>query len=82
MSLEVRSDPAESILLDGEPLDTADISEVRHWIRVYSGLLEAVDGSQPVASRTRALSRRLQTWRQRLDFWQGRAREESNPVRH
>ena len=79
MALEGLSHPAESLLLDCEPTDTSDVRDVRHWIRVYTALLELVEASKPAGVPTQSFTRRVHTWRDRLDFWQERARAVSNP---
>ena len=78
MALAVLGDAAEPLLLEREPIDVSDIREVRHWIRVYSSLLE-LSTCLPPGESSDPVTRRLQTWQQRLDFWQDRARELSNP---
>lgn len=79
MALHVLSTPAEPVLLDREPPDTSDVREVRHWIRVYTSLLELAASFPPVARENQALTRRLVVWQERLDFWLGRAPEIRNP---
>jgi len=71
-----RSSTEQPVLLDGEPADVSDVAEVRHWIRVYCGLLE-LEGGFPLP-RPDALTQRLRTWHERLEFWRGRAREISH----
>lgn len=68
------------LLLDDEPADVSDMGEVRHWIRVYAGLLE-LEGQFPLP-RPVLLTQRLMTWHERLDFWRGRARQSSDPAIH
>jgi len=63
--------------LDQEPPDITDVKEVRHWIRVYSDMLEAA--KRFPAQSPEAVMRRFVIWQQRLNFWKGRAREISNP---
>lgn len=78
LTLMVLSDAAEPLLLEREPDDTSDPREVRHWIRVYSSLLE-LSTSLPQGESSDPVNRRLLTWKRRLDFWQDRARRVSNP---
>lgn len=69
------SSTAGLTLLEHEPRDDADIREVRHWVRVYTSLLEIVDTSTPAALDEELFTRRVDIWRHRLVFWQGRALE-------
>jgi hypothetical protein len=79
LELPVLSIAVAPLLLD-EPADIADIREIRHWIRVYSSLLELSVAFPPEEEQTASTRRRLVIWRGRLSFWQGRAREISNPA--
>ncbi len=81
MALTVLADAAEPFLLEREPADISDLSEVWHWIRVYSSLLE-LSTSLPPGETSDLMTRRLLTWQQRLDFWQDRAIQLSNPSAH
>ena len=72
-----RVDPT---LLEHEPGDDADIREIRHWIRAYTSLLEIVDRSAPATLDEELFTQRVNAWRRRLLFWQGRALEMSNPI--
>jgi hypothetical protein len=70
---------SEPLLLDSEPRDISDMREVRHWISVYTGLLEP-EGSFHTRGRIpEVLARRFGIWHERLDFWRGRAREITSP---
>ncbi|GAC1479270.1 MAG: hypothetical protein PVSMB9_02670 [Candidatus Dormibacteria bacterium] len=69
---------AEELLFD-EPRNSSDIRDVRHWIRVYTNLLELTVGLPPRDEQSASLRHRLDTWQERLGFWQTRAREVSNP---
>ncbi len=79
MALHVLSTPADPVLLDREPMDTSDLREVRHWIRVYSALLELAAIFPAAAPENQSLTRHLAVWQGRLDFWLGRAPELRNP---
>jgi hypothetical protein len=79
VALHVLSTPAEPVLLDREPLDTSDVREVRHWIRVYTSLLELAANFPQAARENQSLARSLIVWQERLDFWRGRAPEIRNP---
>lgn len=79
LELPVLSIAVAPLLLD-EPADIADIREVRHWIRVYSSLLELSAAFPPDDQQTVSTRRRLVRWKERFEFWQGRAREISNPA--
>jgi len=81
VALTVLVDSLQPLLLEREPADISDIREVRHWIRVYSSLLE-LSTCLPSGESSDAVTRRLLTWQQRLDFWQDRARQVSNPSTH
>lgn len=81
MALKVLVDAAEPFLLEREPADNSDLSEVRHWIRVYSSLLELSTSLTP-GELSELMTRRLLIWQQRLDFWRDRARQLSNPSTH
>ncbi|MDQ6883190.1 MAG: hypothetical protein M3077_02965 [Candidatus Dormibacteraeota bacterium] len=70
-----RHDEAVELLLLDEPADVSDIRDVRHWIRVYSNLVELAGEFPAQEAGAPALSRRLSSWEARLDFWQRRARE-------
>lgn len=78
MALHVLSTPADPVLLDREPLDASDMREVRHWIRVYSALLELAASFPAGARENQSLTRHLAGWQDRLDFWLGRAPEIRN----
>lgn len=80
MALHVLSTPAAPVLLDREPVDTSDVREFRHWIRVYTSLLELAASFPPAAGENQALARRLIVWQERLDFWLGRAPEIQNLI--
>jgi hypothetical protein len=79
VALQVLSTPPEPVLLDREPLDTSDMREVRHWIRVYTSLLELAANFPQAARENQSLSGRLISWQDRLAFWRGRAPEIRNP---
>lgn len=74
VDLPRRADAVDLLLLD-EPADIADIRDVRHWVRVYSNLLELAAAFPARESQSASLSRRLAVWQDRLDFWERRARE-------
>ncbi len=78
VDLPRRADAVALLLLD-EPADIADIRDVRHWVRVYANLLELAADFPAREAQSGSLSRRLDVWRDRLDFWQRRAREISRP---
>lgn len=78
VALRRHTDAVDLLLLD-EPVDAGDIRDVRHWVRVYANLMELSADFRAQDSETPSLSRRLAVWRERLDFWQRRAREISNP---
>ena len=65
----------EPDLLAGEPSDQSDVTEVRHWIRVYSSLIDLKPTLPDPGHRTSVLARHIISWDARLDFWQQRARE-------
>ena len=77
--LRVVPSPAEPALLDSEPRDISDIREVRHWISVYTGLLEPEGSFRTGSLIPGILARRFVIWHQRLEFWRRRAREITNP---
>jgi hypothetical protein len=74
VAVTVLVDAVEPILLEREPADISDLSEVHHWIRVYSSLLE-LSTSLPASESSDLMTRRFLTWQQRLDFWNDRARQ-------
>ena len=77
--LRVVPSSTEPALLDSEPRDTSDMREVRHWISVYSGLLEPEGSFRTPSLMPEVLERRFVIWHDRLDFWRGRAREITSP---
>jgi len=61
----------EQHLLSGEDPDTRDISEIRHWIRVYTQAWRTARRSGLVAAAHR--------FRRRLEFWTERLAELAPP---
>jgi len=58
-------------LLSGEDPDTTDVSEIRHWIRVYSQAWKT--------ARRAGLLSAAHRFRRRLEFWTTRLAELAPP---
>lgn len=61
----------EQVLLVGEDVDTVDVGEIRHWIRVYTQAWKT--------ARRAGLLSAAHRFRRRLEFWTSRHAELMHP---